>query len=275
MSPDEYCARKATPAGSSLYYAVRVLPPAKRQATVAVHAFCREVREVAREVADPRVARLKLDWWRAELDAAVSGRAQHPVAQALARALAAFKLPQTCLESVIDGVATDLERPAYPSFAALEEHCRSVAGNVWLMSAAIAGDGDAAMRPYARELGVALQLTSIIRDAGADVRRGRIYLPQDELVRFGVDANELMRRHAAAGFSALMAHQAGRARGRYASALAALPAADRRLQRPGLIVAAIGQALLTEIERDGFRVLDRRIALTPLAKVWIAWKASR
>jgi len=275
VTPDEYCRRKASPAGSSLYYGVRVLPPAKQQAMVAVHAFCREVREVLHEVADPRVARLKLDWWRTEIDAAAEGRAQHPVAQALMPALATFDLPRDRLDAVIGGVMADLERPAYPDFAALEEHCRNVAGNVWLLCAAIAGGADAATRLYGSELGVALRLTAIIRNLGAELRRGRLYLPRDELERFGVDADDLWRRQAPPGFAALMSHQTGRARARYATALTALSPTARRAQRPGLIVAAIGAALLDEIERDGFRVLDRHIALTPLAKVWAAWKASR
>jgi len=274
MSPDDYCAAKAAPPGSSLAYAMRVLPPVKRKAALAVHAFCREVGEVGREVADPGVARLKLGWWRAEVSAAFEGRPQHPVAHALAPAIGAFELPRELFDALIDGVTLDLERPLYPGFAELDEQCGRIAGSAWLLCAEICGHADAPPRDYAYELGIALQLTSIIRKLGADVRRGRLYVPQNELTRFGIEADELLRGHAPPTFAALMAHLAAHARRRYAGALAALPAADRRAQRPGLVMAALGKALLVEIERDGFRVLEHRLALAPALKAWIAFKAA-
>ena len=274
MSPDEYCAAKAAPPGSSLAYAVAVLRSDRRAGMLAVHAFCREAGEVAREVADPAVARLKLGYWRTELAAAFDGKPQHPVTQALAPKVAAFRLPRALFDALLDGVAADLDRPVYASFAALEAHCAAVAGSVWRLSVEICGSRHATTHHFARELGIALQLTSFIRTLGADAPRGRVYVPQDELVRFGVEESSLMRRETTPALMALMAHQAERARSRYAAALAALPSSDRRAQRPGIIMAALGQALLSEIERDGFRVLDRRLALTPWLKAWIAWKAS-
>jgi phytoene synthase len=279
MSPDEYCARKAAPRGSALYYALRLAPPARRPALAAVQAFCREVREVAREVSDPSVARLKLAWWHTEIAASFAARAQHPVAQALAPGVKEFKLPQAVFDAVIDGIAADLERAAYPDFGALEAHCRRVAGGIADLSARILGGAEAAGNhdEYARDLGVALQLTAIIQRLAADVRHGRVYLPEDELARFGVTGEDLVQRRAGPGFAALMAHQAERARSFYARALAklaAMPASERRAQRPGLALSAIGEALLDEIQSDGFRVLDRRISLTPLCKAWIAWKTS-
>jgi len=274
MTPDEYCAQKAAQSGSSFYYSFRFLPPQQRSAITALYAFCREVDDVVDEVSDPGVARVKLGWWRTEVAATFDGRAHHPVALALAPAVATFKLPQEHFQTVIDGMAMDLEQSRYPDFATLEHSCHCVAGVVGLLSAEIFGYSDPATRDYARNLGVAFQLTNIIRDVGEDAHRGRLYLPEDELSRFGVEPKDLLARHATAGFTALMAHQVERARAFYARALAALPPADRRAQRPGLIAAAIYQALLAEIERDDFRVLDRRIALTPLFKAWIAWKTS-
>ncbi len=274
MTPDEYCAQKAAQSGSSFYYSFRFLPPQQRSAITALYAFCREVDDVVDEVSDPGVARVKLGWWRTEVAATFDGRARHPVALALAPAVATFKLPQEHFQTVIDGMAMDLEQSRYPDFATLEHSCHCVAGVVGLLSAEIFGYSDPATRDYARNLGVAFQLTNIIRDVGEDAHRGRLYLPEDELSRFGVEPKDLLARHATAGFTALMAHQVERARVFYARALAALPPADRRAQRPGLIAAAIYQALLAEIERDDFRVLDRRIALTPLFKAWIAWKTS-
>jgi len=274
MSPDEYCEQKAARSGSSFYYSFRFLPPEQRRAVTALYAFCREVDDVVDEVTDPGVARVKLGWWRTELAATFEGRAHHPVALALAPAVAAFKLPQEHFQTIIDGMTMDLERNRYPDFATLERYCHCVAGVVGLLSAEIFGYSEPATRDYARDLGVAFQLTNIIRDVGEDARRGRIYLPQDELSRFGVEVDDLLRRHVTTGFTALMAHQVERARTFYARALAVLPAAERRAQRPGLIAGAIYQALLTEIERDEYRVLDRRIALTPLFKAWTAWKTS-
>jgi len=274
MSPDEYCAQKAAQSGSSFYYSFRFLPADQRSAITALYAFCREVDDVVDEVSDPGVARVKLGWWRTEVGAAFEGRAQHPVALALTPAVATFKLPQEHFQTVIDGMTMDLERSRYPDFATLERYCHCVAGVVGLLSAEIFGYVDPATRDYARNLGVALQITNIIRDVGEDVQRGRVYLPEDELSRFGVEPKDLLARRASAGFKALMAHQVERARSFYARALAALPSGDRRAQRPGLIAGAIYQALLAEIERDDFLVLDRRIALTPLRKAWIAWKTS-
>jgi phytoene synthase len=274
VSPDEYCAAKAAPRGSSLAHAVAVLRPERRAAMLAVHALCRELRDVAREVADPAVARLKLGYWRTELASAFEGKPQHPVTQALAPKIAAFRLPRALFDALLDGVAADLDRPIYETFAVLEAHCAAVAGSVWRLSVEICGGSHAAAHDFGRELGIALQLTSFIRTLGADAPRGRVYVPQDDLVRFGVETSSLMRRATTPALIALLAHQAARARSRYDSALAALVPAERRAQRPGIIMAALGRTLLWEIERDGFRVLDRRLALTPWLKAWIAWKAS-
>ena len=274
MSPDAYCEQKAAQSGSSFFHSFHFLTPERRRAIVALYAFCREVDDVVDEVADPDLARIKLAWWRSEIASVFGGQPQHPVAQALQPAVRAFALPQEHFQTVIDGMSMDIEHSGYSDFATLELYCHRVAGVVGLLSAEIFGYADPATKGYARDLGVAFQLTNIIRDVGEDARRGRIYLPQDELARFGVAAADLFRGRGGTAFAALMAHQVARARSWYEKALAALPRADRRTQRPGLIMAAIYRRLLDEIEREGFRVLDRRIALTPLTKAWLAWKTS-
>jgi 15-cis-phytoene synthase len=274
VTPDAYCEQKAAASGSSFYYSFRFLPPERRRAIVALYAFCREVDDAVDETADAAVARIKLEWWRAEVAAIFVGVPQHPVAQALKPVVKAFDLQQEHLLAVIDGMTMDLDLDRYPDFALLERYCDRVAGVVGLMSAQIFGYSDDSTRVYARDLGLAFQLTNIIRDVGEDARRGRIYLPQDEMARFGVTSAELIQQRVTPGFEALMAFQVQRAREFYDKAFAALPGVDRRSQRPGLIMAAIYQALLGEIERDGFRVLDRRYSLTPLRKAWIAWKTS-
>ena len=274
MTPDAYCQQKAAQSGSSFYYSFLFLPPERRRAITALYAFCREVDDVVDEVSDPAIARTKLAWWRREIDAAFEGSPEHPVGKALAPVVRDFGLAREQLQTVIDGMAMDLEQVRYVDFPALELYCHRVAGVVGMLAARIFGYAEPATERYARDLGIAFQLTNIIRDVGEDAARGRIYLPQDELARFGVPPSALLRREGGDGFVALMAHQVARARDWYARALGALPDADRRSQRAGLAMAAIYRALLEEIERDGYRVLDRRIALTPLRKFAIAWRTA-
>jgi phytoene synthase len=275
MTPDDYCQQKAAQSGSSFYYSFMFLPPERRRGIVALYAFCREVDDVVDEVTDPEVARAKLAWWRREIAAAYDGTPQHPVAQALQPVVARFALPQAHLQTIVDGMAMDLEQVRYPDFAGLETYCHRVAGVVGLLSAEIFGRTEARTLDYARDLGIAFQLTNIIRDVGEDARRGRIYLPQDELARFGVAPSTLLRAEGGDAFRALMGFQVERAKSWYDRAMAALPAADRRAQKTGLIMAAIYRTLLDEIARDSDAVLRGRVSLTPLRKLWIAWKTSR
>ena len=275
MTPDEYCQQKTAQSGTSFYYSFMFLPPERRRAITALYAFCREVDDVVDEVSDPELARTKLAWWRTEIGATFTGTPQHPVAQALRPVVTAYRLPEEHFQTVIDGMAMDLHRNRYLDFTELERYCHSVAGVVGLMSAEIFGYVNPATRQYARDLGIAFQLTNIIRDVGEDARRGRIYLPQDELAVHAVTASALLKGESSAALTDLMKDQVARARRWYARALEALPAEDRKAQRAGIIMASIYRALLDEIERDGYRVLDRRIALTPLRKFWIAWKTAR
>lgn len=274
MTPDQYCEQKAAASGSSFYHSFRFLPAERRRAITALYAFCREVDDAVDDTVDPAVARIKLEWWRNEVAAIFGGTPQHPVAKALTPVAQQYELPQEHLVAVIDGMVMDLELDRYPDFCLLERYCDRVAGVVGLMSAQIFGYADDSTRAYARDLGIAFQLTNIIRDVGEDARRGRVYLPEEEMGRYGVLREDLLQQRATAGFRELMKFQMQRAREFYDRAFAALPAVDRRSQRPGLIMAAIYGALLDEVERDGFLVLDRRYSLTPLRKAWIAWKTS-
>ena len=275
MTPDEYCQQRTARSGTSFYYSFLFLPPERRRAITALYAFCREVDDVVDEVSDPALARTKLAWWRREIGAVFTGSPQHPVALALQPVVAAYRLPEAHFQTVIDGMAMDLDCSRYLDFVELERYCHCVAGAVGLLAAEIFGYANPATRQYARDLGIAFQLTNIIRDVGEDARRGRIYLPQDELARYGVTAASLLKQESSPALTALMTEQVARARHWHARAMAALPAEDRRSQRPGLIMAAIYRALLDEIERDGYRVLHHRIALTPLRKLWIALKTAR
>ena len=274
MTPDAYCQQKAAQSGSSFYYSFLFLPPPRRRAITALYAFCREVDDVVDEVREPDVAQVKLAWWRREITAVFDGTPQHPVAQALVPVVRDHALPAEHFQTVIDGMAMDLKHVRYVDFASLEQYCHRVAGVVGLLSAEIFGVTQPATRGFARDLGIAFQLTNIIRDVGEDAMRGRVYLPQDELERFGVAPSEVLKRSYSERFEALMAFQVQRAREWYARALGQLPAEDRRAQRTGLVMAAIYRKLLDEIARDGYRVLDWRIALTPLRKFAIAWKTA-
>ena len=264
MTPDAYCQQKATASGSSFYYAFLFLPPARRRAITALYAFCREVDDVVDETSDAQLAATKLAWWRQEVGLLFAGTPQHPVSKALAPAIAAYGITAQRLNEIIDGMQMDLTQTRYLDFAALERYCYHVAGVVGMLAAGIFGYGDPRTLDYARKLGTAFQLTNIIRDVGEDARKNRIYLPIADLQQFGVAAADLLQARRSDAFVSLMRFQAERARGFYREALAALPRADRRAQRPGLIMAAIYAALLDEIERDGFEVLRARTSLTPL-----------
>ena len=273
MSPDEYCQQRAAQSGSSFYYSFLFLPAARRRAITALYAFCREVDDVVDECIDPGIARIQLDGWRTETDLMRQGAPRHPVTRALQPHLAAFGLETELLHAIIDGMAMDLEPARYPDFASLARYCWHVAGAVGLLSARIFGVTQPQTLRYAEKLGLALQLTNIIRDVGEDARMNRIYLPQDELAHFGVAEDDLLAGRHSAAFGELMHFQAQRAQATYDEALALLSAADRRAQRPGLIMAAIYRALLDDIERQGFPVLERRVSLPTRRKLWLAWKS--
>ncbi|MBL0919852.1 MAG: presqualene diphosphate synthase HpnD [Hydrogenophaga sp.] len=281
MTPQDYVQQKAAASGSSFYYAFLFLPPERRAAITAFYAFCREVDDVVDEVSDAGVAQTKLAWWRTEVARAYEGAPSHPVMQALMPLAATFQIEARHLMAVIDGCQMDLEQNRYLDFANLQRYCHLVAGIVGEVAARIFGQSEARTTEYAHKLGLAFQLTNITRDVGEDAMRGRIYLPIDELQRFDVKAHELLKRGAAPGsdatdferrFRALMAFQCERALRTYEEALALLPDADRRSQKPGLMMASIYRTLLREIAADPMAVLTQRVSLTPLRKFWLAWK---
>jgi 15-cis-phytoene synthase len=272
MDPHEYCRQKSAASGSSFYYSFLFLPSAQQRAIMALYAFCREVDDVVDECTDTGVASAKLVWWREEIARVYHGTPQHPVARALAEVVGPFHLAENLLEEIIAGMAMDLNHQRYPDFAALRVYCHRVAGVVGLLSAEIFGYQDSATLEYAADLGLAFQLTNIIRDVGEDARRNRIYLPVDELARFNVPAADILLANETAEFRQLMEFQIDRALSFYERAFEKLPAVDRRSQRAGLVMAAIYRTLLNEIRDDGCHVLTRRTALTPIRKLWIAWK---
>jgi phytoene synthase len=270
MTPDQYCRDRLAASGSSFAHSFRFLDPQRQQAITALYAFCREVDDVVDECTEPAIAAIKLAWWRQEIVALFGGQPSHPVSRALAEAIEKFALPQEHFQEIIDGMEMDLRQTRYADFKDLHLYCYRVASVVGLLSAEIFGYQDRRTLKYAHDLGLAFQLTNIIRDVGEDARRGRIYLPQDELAHFGVSEHDILRSQTSEQFQALMTFQVQRAVGHYDRALAELPAIDRKTQRPGLIMAAIYRRLLAEIVNDGCRVLTHRVSLPPLRKLLIA-----
>jgi len=272
MNAEQYVQEKAVASGSSFYYAFLFLPKPRRKAITAFYAFCREVDDVVDGVNDPTVAHAKLAWWQTEVAQSFAGQPSHPVMKALVPCIEPYGIGQAQLQSVIEGCRMDLVQNRYLDFPALQHYCHLVAGVVGEVTARIIGQSDPGTTDYAHRLGLAFQLTNIIRDVGEDAMRGRIYLPMSELQQFDVKAHEILNRKYSDRFTALMRFQAERAHRLYDEALALLPAADRRNQKPGLMMANIYRTLLREIERDGFQVLHQRVSLTPLRKFWLAWK---
>ena len=276
VSPQDYVQQKAAASGSSFYYAFLFLSKPRRAAITAFYAFCREVDDVVDNMVDPSVATSKLAWWRSEVDAAFAGQPSHPVMQALLPLAADYHIESRHLRAVVDGCQMDLQQTRYLDYANLQQYCHLVAGVVGEVAANIFGQTQAQTTAYAHRLGLALQLTNIIRDVGEDALRSRIYLPVSDLQQFGVRAHEILKRQNDADFQqrfrALMQFQARRAHQTYDEALALLPEVDRRTQKPGLMMASIYRTLLREIERDDFAVLTQRVSLTPLRKLWLAWR---
>ena len=272
MTPQDYVQKKAAASGSSFYYAFLFLPPSRRAAITAFYAFCREVDDVVDDMVDAGVASAKLAWWQSEVAQSFAGNPSHPVMKALMPLTADFHMEQRHLQAVIEGCQMDLTQTRYLDYPGLQRYCHLVAGVVGEVAANIFGHTQPQTLDYAHKLGQALQLTNIIRDVGEDALRGRIYLPVNELQQFEVKAHEILKRQYSPRFTALMQFQAHRAQSLYDEALALLPAVDRRAQKPGLMMASIYRALLREIERDNFQVLHQRVSLTPLRKLWLAWK---
>lgn len=272
MTPDQYCQYKAAASGSSFYNSFRFLSKDKRRAIIALYAFCREVDDVVDECTDEEVARTTLNWWRDQVAAIYNGDPIHPVARALVDIVEEYNLPQEYLQEIIDGMEMDLDHFLYPDFESLQLYCYRVAAVVGLLSAEIFGYSDRQTLKYAHDLGIAFQLTNIIRDVGEDAKRNRIYLPMDELEKFDVSAADILTAHETENFRKLMAFQIERAHRYYQQAFKHLPAVDRKDQLAGIIMAAVYQATLDEVVTSGCHVLKERVSLTPSYKLWLAVK---
>ena len=271
MTPKQYCQQKTANSGSSFYYSFRFLPKQKREAITALYAFCREVDDVVDEYTELKVAQVKLAWWRDEIKNLYQAKPIHPVTKALQPFVHAFQLSEEHFHEIIDGMEMDLNFNRYQDFKQLQLYCYRVASVVGILSAQIFGFNNRKTLKFAHDLGLAFQLTNIIRDVGEDARRNRIYIPLEDLATFAVSEEDILRSRESAAVKKLLEFQIERAESYYDKALRELPDEDKKSQRVGLIMAAIYRTLLREIKAGGAeKVLNARISLGPLRKFLLA-----
>jgi phytoene synthase len=274
----QFVSRLTRRSRSNFFYAFLFLPRREREAIYAVYAFCRIVDDAVDLGNDPAAQRAELGRWREEIARVYHGVPTHPAGQRLQAAVRAFPIPRAALEEVIAGVEMDLEPTAFESFEDLRVYCYRVASAVGLCCIEIFGYADPRAREYAVNLGIALQLTNILRDLGPDARAGRVYLPGEDLRRFGVTAEDLAAGRYTERFVDLARFQAARAREFYRRAWDALPASDRGRLFAAEIMGRTYLALLDAMEARRFRVLDERVALPARQRMAIAlrgWLGTR
>jgi phytoene synthase len=272
MTPQQYCQQKTAKSGSSFYYSFMFLSKQKREAITALYAFCREVDDIADECTELHIAQTKLNWWRSEIENLYQNKPIHPVSKALLIPIKTYHLDAEHFNEIIDGMEMDLNFNRYEDFKQLQLYCYRVASVVVLLSAQIFGFKNRKTLKFAHDLGMAFQLTNIIRDVGEDARRNRIYLPLDELAKFNITEDNILHSRESDAVKQLLDHQIERAESYYDRALNELPDEDRKCQRVGLMMAAIYRTLLREIKADGAqKVLNSRTSLGALRKISLAF----
>lgn len=276
MTPDEYCRRLADSPGADFHYSLMGLAQAQRQALIAVQAFTLETTRIADECRDLGVACDKLSWWRTEVGRLFAGDPQHPITRALHPHLAAFNLPEEYFREMLDGVAMDLEYDAYPSFTELTLYLHRLGSTPGLLTAEILGYQDRRSTPrFAHEAGGALLLFDRLHEVRRYAQHGRFYFPEDEMRRFGVGPGDLLAAQITDRVRQLFAFQADRIREYHRRALEQLTPADRYAQSSLLIRLELAMTLLAEMSGDGYRLLEQHTSLTPLRKLWLAWRLRR
>ena len=277
MTPDEYCQDREAKSGSSFYYSFLFLPELQRRAIMALYAYCREVDDIVDDYRERDIAQKKLDWWRGEIEQLFSGTPQHPVTRALSVVFETIPIRKDYFHEIIDGMEMDLNNTHYQTFDDLYQYCYRVASVVGLMSAEIFGYQIPRTLRYAEDLGIAFQLTNIIRDIREDGKRQRIYIPHEDLDRFSLSAADLLAPAITADSNvrALLEMQIERAQSYYRKAFDQLPDEDRAHQRSGIIMAQIYIKMLDMIAANPPLVLQSRVSLSPMRKFWIAWRTYR
>ena len=273
MTPQQYCKEKTAQSGSSFTVSFIFLSKDKRNAMTALYAFCREVDDVVDECTDFNVVQTKINWWKSEIENLYEDKPQHPVSFALQPVIKQYNLAKEHFLEIIDGMEMDLQFNRYADFKQLQLYCYRVASVVGLLSAQIFGFKNRATLKFAHDLGMAFQLTNITRDVGEDARRGRIYLPLDELAKANVSEDDILSSNKTPQMKELIEFQIERAESFYDKALNELPAEDEKQQRAGLMMAAIYRTLLREIKEDGAEnVLTHKVSIPPLRKLILAIK---
>ncbi|MCU7818025.1 MAG: presqualene diphosphate synthase HpnD [gamma proteobacterium symbiont of Lucinoma myriamae] len=275
MTPDEYCQEKTQQSSSSFYYSFLFLNDSQRQAMTALYAYCREIDDVVDDCTDQLIAGNTLNWWRDEVHDTFHGTPNHPVAIALKTAINNYPLQGKYFLELISGMEMDLHNNQYASFNDLSLYCNRVAGTVGLLTIEILGYTGSDTSEYARNLGISLQLINILRDVKEDAQRGRIYIPQDELVKFSVTKDMLMSHTNTPQTLNLFKFQAARAQSYYEKAFSALDKNDRYAQRTGIIMAEIYFTLLKKIQIQQYPVLEKRVTVNKFKKLWLAWTTVR
>jgi phytoene synthase len=272
MTPQQYCQQKTASSGSSFYYSFLFLSKKKRLAITALYAFCREVDDIVDEYTELKVAQVKLAWWRDEIKNLYQDKPIHPVSKALLPFIHSFNLSENHFLEMIDGMEMDLNFNRYQDFKQLQLYCYRVASVVGILSAQIFGFKNRKTLKFAHDLGIAFQLTNIIRDVGEDARRNRIYIPLDDLTRFNVSEEDILRSRESDNVRSLLEYEIERAETYYDRAFQALPTEDKKSQRVGLMMASIYRTLLREIKTDGAeKTLNARTSLGQLRKFWLAF----
>ena len=269
------CRQKLTEADRSDYYSALFAPADRQPGVFALYAFWHEVREIIDECSEPEIAHRKLAWWRDEIQAMYAGGPRHPVAVALSPTLLAHRLPQDSFVAIIDELVRHTHMPHYSTFDERRRHAADSRGRVQQLVALLCGQDDATTPGHALQLGALQALAIELRDVGADARRGRVYLADEDLARFGVTPEDICAGRENDGFRALVAFEAERLLSETTRVLDLITPVDRRRQLPLVIGANITSALLREIRADSPRVLSHRLALTPLRQLWIAWRSAR
>jgi len=275
MTPSQYCEEKTRGSGSSFYYAFLFLEEDQKRAMMALYAFCREVDDIADEISDEAIAMQKIGFWREELHRAFNNQAQHPAGIELGWAKDHFSLDEELFVEILDGMLMDIGGKPILKASDLSLYCYRVAGAVGLLSIEIFGYHSRKARDFATSLGDALQLTNILRDLKSDAEIGRIYLPQEDRIRFKVADQDFKDGNLSEGMAALLQHYAEKAEAAYNNALEQLPEEDRESLRPSLLMASIYYAQFERLKKNNFDSWRHSAHISPLRKIWIAWRAWR
>jgi len=272
------CASITRRSSSNFYYAFMLLPAERRQALYSVYAFCRFVDDIADDQSAGSKPAELLARWRDELERVFNGSPAHPISRALAHNVRRFAIPRRYFEEIIDGVEMDLTRTRYATFEELRLYCYRVASAVGLVCIEIFGYRNPRTREYAENLGIAFQLTNIIRDLSEDAARGRIYLPLEDLARFGVTEDEILHGADNLELRSLLESEVERARSFYAQAEQALAVEDRAAMICAEAMRSIYRALLEQIASKDCGVIGRRLAISTPRKLYLVgrtWAGTR